>query len=199
MTYLDTSKKLRSDSLFLACLRDGDEDAFNLLMNTYGGALIGHASRIVNSVDSAREVVQEVFLEVWRGREHIEPTWDIVAYLYGLTRRRSMDVARAESAARHREYKWVKEVLEPTWDEADDADEADGNARVRASLWNALTRLSPRCREVFMLVWDRQLSYLEIAQHLGISEPTVRGHMSRAVQHLASELGPGSKDNSFPK
>lgn len=191
MSYPDPSKNLRGDSQFLARLRDGDESAFNLLVRTYGGSLIGHASRIVGSVDSAREVVQDVFLEVWRNREHVQSHWDISAYIYGLTRRRAMNVAAANKSTGQREYLWVTEMTEG--DVLTGSTVADEDACIRTMLWNALLELSPRCREIFMLVWDRQLSYSVIAQQLGISESTVRGHMSRAMQHLAEVLGPGGK------
>lgn len=193
MAYSASSKNLRSDPQLIARLRDGDTNAFNLLVSMFGGVLIGHASRIVGSVDSAREVVQDVFLEVWRTHEHIEPHWDITAYLYGLTRRRAVDVARSEKATSQREYRWVTEVVESSSNEVSDVEE---DARIRASLWNALSELSPRCREVFMLVWDYHLPYAVIAQQLGIAEPTVRGHMSRAMQHLTDILGGETKEDS---
>lgn len=192
MAHSDPSQNIRNKPEFLTRLRDGDEAAFDLLATTYGAPLIGHASRVVGSVESAREVVQDVFLRLWHSREHIDPDWDISAYLYGMTRRLALNVLKSEKAASQREYMWVTESMDTAQSFQAEAEEEDEKARIRTSIWNAMLELSPRCREVFMLVWDRHLPYSVIAQQLGIAEPTVRRHMSRAVQHLADVLGVGT-------
>ncbi len=184
----------RGDSALIARLRDGDESAFDLLVDSYAGGLIRHAARIIGSDDSAREVVQEVFLRLWRTRGEISPDWDVVAYLYGSTRRRAINFVQSEISASQREYRWIQELDHQPGQFTESEDELSSDReQQRAVVWNAARALSPRCREVFLLVWDRRLSYAEISALLGVAEPTVRRHMSRAIQHLAELLGSGDR------
>ncbi len=187
MPHYDSQNDLRGDAAFMGRLRDGDDSAFDILVNTYAGPLIVHASRIIGSVDSAREAVQDVFLKLWNDRAQIEDKWDIGAYLYGLTRKRAIDVVRSDQASQRRQYLWLGEHhIDASLPTFPSDEPADKDAQIRARVWNALGELPPRCREVFMLVWDQQLSYAIIAQRLGIAEPTARRHMSRAIQHLSA-------------
>lgn len=178
------------DQTLITRLRNGDEHAFESLVQSYGGPLIAHAFRIVGDADIGREVVQDVFLSVWLQRDRLQPDWDIRAYLYGLTKQRAIDAIRAERSSSERERRWITQHLaELDGKEGLDSDPEDGD--IRRAVWNALLELTPRCREVFLFVMDHKMEYPEIARSLGLSETTVRRHMSRAVAHLAEIFGPG--------
>jgi RNA polymerase sigma-70 factor (ECF subfamily) len=185
----DAARNLRGDAALLARLRGGDEFAFDTLVRTYAGPLIRHATWIVGSADTAQDVVQEVFLYLWRERSRIEASWDIAAYLYGMTRNRARDIMRSEQSAQVRESQWVREVKEDVGPDLVD-EVAMEAADMRKKVWDALAGVPPRCREIFMLVWDRQLPYREIAHMLGLAEPTIRSQVSRAVKRLVDVLGP---------
>jgi RNA polymerase sigma-70 factor (ECF subfamily) len=161
-----------------------------MLVQTYGSALIRYAAGMVSSVDIAQDVVQDVFLSLWQGRSRIENSWDIAAYLYGSTRQRALKFVRSAQARTQREDRWavqrhVETDMSATIDVS--ANEADD---VRMQVWNALAGVSPRCREVFMLVWDDELPYIEIARRMGLAEPTVRSYVSRALKQLIDVLRP---------
>lgn len=178
------------DAASLIRLRDGEPAAFDALVNSYAGGLITHAAYIVNSVDTAQDIVQEVFFSLWQKRSHIEPTWDIASYLYGVTRRRAINAARSLQSSYERESKWsFQQELESrsTPLVAEGLNDADS---IRAEVWNALSGLTSRCREVFMLMWDHQMTYREIAEYSGLAEQTVRIYASRATRRIAEVLGP---------
>ncbi len=181
---------LTGDQTLIARLRNGDDSAFESLVQTYGGPLIAHAFRIVGDADVGREVVQDVFLSVWLQRDRLQPEWDIRAYLYGLTKQRSIDAIRTERSSSERERRWITQHL-AEFDGSDMPGDDPEEGEVRRAVWNALLELTPRCREVFLLVMDHKMAYPEIARSLGLSETTVRRHMSRAVAHLAEIFGPG--------
>lgn len=176
------------DAALIAAVRDGDPAALETLARTYAESLIRYSARFVDSVDRAREVVQDVFFMLWRDRATLTITRDVGAYLFWRTRNHARHVAQSDRSARARDARW-------TADQHDDsttrrADHATDAADTRAVVWDTLAGVPPRCREVFMLVWDEQLSYAEVATILGISIPTARNQMSRALKHLVAVLGP---------
>lgn len=181
----------------LSRLRNGEDSAFEYILNTYGEALIAYATKIVGSEEPAREVVQDVLLELWRHRSDVQDNWDIAGYIYGLTRRRAIDIVRSNAAADRRQYEWLNENLGLESSISAYEEAAEIEATIRTRVWNALSELSPRCREVFLMVWDRRMTYAMISQTLGIAEPTVRRHMSRAVQHLSEIFATNS--GRFPE
>ena len=69
---------------------------------------------------------------------------------------------------------------------ADQIDHADSAARVR----EALAELPAKCRAAFYLQHGHGMSYLEIAQHLGVSTHMVKKYLSQAILHCRRRLGP---------
>ncbi len=181
---------LCGDAALLARLRDGDEVAFDSLLRAYGDGLLRYATSIIDSPDLAQDVVQDVFLRLWQQRAEVQPEWDIAAYLYGRTRHLSINATQSQRSAASREERWSYQ-LHIEKGSSDRIDEfSDDAASLRAEVWNALAHTAPRCREIFMLIWDRQLRYAEIAHSLGMSERTVRNYASRAMKTLFQVLGP---------
>jgi len=176
------------DAALIAAIRDGDPAALESLARTYGESLIRYSARFVESIDRAREVVQDVFFVLWRDRATLTITRDVAAYLFWRTRNHARHVAHADRSSRARDARWTTDWHDGAASRPSSADSADA-ADVRASVWDALSGVPPRCREVFMLVWDEQLSYAEVATILGISIPTARNQMSRALKHLVAVLG----------
>lgn len=181
---------------FLHRLRDGEDAAYNELVYAYGASLIRYATGILDSVDLAHDVVQDVLLKLWRNRDQIEDSWDIAAYLYGRTRHRAIDIARSSQSAGQRDGQWISQKEIDTGSSGMihvyDSDSTDPD-EIRKIVWDALQGVSSRCREVFMLVWDEHLPYLDIAHRMGLTEPTIRSYMSRALKQLAGVLKPGLK------
>lgn len=186
----NTPVELRKNTEFLKRLHDGDDSAFDQLAQVYTGSLIRYASVIVVSVDIAQDVVQDVLLNLWRNREKIREDWDIGAFLYGQTRHRAINIAQSNNSSTRREARWINERINDV-----DTTSTNGTAifegeEIRELISEALTEVSPRCREVFMLVWAEELPYLEIAHRLGLAEPTIRSYVSRAMAKIIEVLRP---------
>ncbi len=182
-----------TDSALIARLRDSDPSVIDTLVRIYGAVLIQHASRRVGSIDAAYEVVQDVFQRLWSDRATLNITQDIAAYLFWRTRNHALHIAQSARATAQREARWAQEMSVAASADYNTGEIAIESAEMRDRIFSALESVPPRCREIFMLVWDDQLSYLEVAKILGISVLTVRNQMSRAVKHLAQILPPPQK------
>lgn len=161
-----------------------------ILFEQYFEPLCRYAYRFTGSVDEAKDIVQEVFLQVWRDRARVPPTvgQDFDNYLYALTRHRAIDGIRHErSVGRvlHKLTAYFNPVVDP-WEEVDPwALTAD----TLAAIDTAIASLAPQQRRVLQLRWQAHASYAAIAARLGISEKTVAHHLERGVKVLRRTLG----------
>lgn len=186
----DNTADLRKNTEFLKRLHEGDDYAFDQLAQAYTGSLIRYASGIVESVDIAQDVVQDVLLNLWRNRDRIREDWDIVAFLYGQTRHRAINIAKSNNSSRRRDTRWINESVADTDFVATDNSLLPDGDEIREMIHEALNEVSPRCREVFMLVWVEELPYLEISHRLGLAEPTIRSYVSRAMARIIEVIRP---------
>jgi RNA polymerase sigma-70 factor (ECF subfamily) len=182
------------DVALITRLRNGDGTAHDELIRLYGARLIRFAAQTVGSIDRSQDVVQEMFLRMWQNRQTLTVTRDVRAYLFWLTRNRAIHALHADRSAANRDAAWAAVRAADRPASANTGEHALEIAERRTQIWNALSGVPPRCREVFMLVWDEQLTYADVARVLGISVPTVRNQMSRALKRVVEVLGSASQD-----
>ncbi len=171
-------------------MRTGDEAAFETLFRTYAKPLSGFAYSYVGSMAAAQEIVQELFCRIWERRDTLEMPRSVYAYLFSATRNRAINHLRnrrVQNAFLHRTLD--AELRREAHPSAPQEQELDAQALADA-LARALEELPERCREVFTLTRDQQLTYAQVAETLHISPKTVEIHMGRALALLRQKLGP---------
>ena len=188
------------DAELVARIRAGDEPAFEALHASHHDALWRFAHNQVRSAHAAEEIVQEVFLALWRKRATWEITTTIAGWLYGAVRHHALRhqqreravVRLAERAALQTRSDAPAEVAPvamgasaPSAHQLVEARELDD------VVVNALAALPERRRIAMMLRWKHQLSGPEIAAVLGTTPEAVRVLLSRARQELAALLEHG--------
>jgi RNA polymerase sigma-70 factor (ECF subfamily) len=149
-------------------LRAGDRQTFEALFRAYHARLCGFAHSYVHNAAEAEELVQDVFLNLWRTRETLEVHTSVRAYLFRAVRNRVLN----RNARAKLEQRWLEEIDASHEHIADDAptpdlqlEESEAGERLRA----AIAALPPGCQTVLRLRWEGQLSYAEIAETLVIS------------------------------
>ena len=176
--------KVASDGELLAAIATGNLDALGRLFDRYAPELERYLSRIGVPPGDVEDLVQATFLEVVRAAERFDPHYSARGWLFGvavlMVRRHRRSVARAFA----RIAAWspiAREQSPPTPAELFEGDEAT------ARLELALSRLSAKKREVFVLVTLEGLSGEEAASVLGIPVKTVwtRLHHARLELRVA--------------
>jgi RNA polymerase sigma-70 factor (ECF subfamily) len=173
-------------------VRAGDADALAALYATYRPALLAIARGYVDHADDAADVVQEVFVAIWRRRAEFAPAGPVAAYLFVAVRHRAISALRRSRRVR---------PLVARDDDRADADAGalgptafnSGEARVlrpdlERAVEAAIEALPERCRAVYRLHRDAQLSYAEIGAALGIAPATVRVQLIKAWNRVAARL-----------
>lgn len=135
-------------------------------------------------MDTAREVVQESFLQLWEKRETIEPDKPVRSYLYTTVHNRSLNYLRNNN-------KYSAELLEienlnvtSVAETHHSMETSELQARINA----AIEQMPEKCREIFVMNRFENLKYNEIAQIRSLSVKTVEAQMSKALQIMRTHL-----------
>ena len=171
-------------------IRQGDEAAMVSLVRRFQNELIGFFYNQAWDHTVAEELAQDTFVNCFRARERWQPTARVRTYLYRiahnlwidhLRRQRKVVSLDQEDGDGHRMH---DELAAPRQAEAD----TDKGSEIRERVREALERLGPGHRDVFLMANNQGLRYQEIAQVLGIPEGTVKSRMHHAVRQLRHEL-----------
>lgn len=157
----------------------GDEIAFGQLFRQYKNKLYSFIFHLSGSATIAEDVLQDVFLKIWRDRDQLTGIDNFNAYLYRMAQNTAINVLRRQS----REALLLNEMqrLAP---EGVQGDEPLAAKEVRTALQQAINDLPPQQRKVYQLGQEHGLSYEQIAGSLGISTSTVRNHMVQALKAI---------------
>ena len=184
-----------SDIELVRRVGDADGTALSQLYQRFGRSCYSLARRICADKGLAEDVVQEVFLTLWRNSTRFDPSrGSFATWLLTVTHHRAVDAVRKESAIRRRTVAAPEagEDWSPT--PAPGADQA-AIARVAAGqVRAALHRLPVEQRQALALAYFGGHTQREIAVHTGVPLGTVKSRMFTAVQRLRSlltdQLGP---------
>ena len=171
-------------------VRRGDTAALEEMFGAYGGRLCAFAHRWTRSRDTAEEIVQDIFLAIWRNREQ----WTLGAgmlkpYLFRATRNRvTNEMRRARVAERFAEQSVHEDFAGAVGRRAATPEEEMRQAELRRSVSEAVAALPDRAREIFLLNREQGLTYAEIAALLGVTVKTVEYHMARVFVALRAQL-----------
>lgn len=176
-----------TDQEIVSRIGAGDVDAFEALHRRYASPMIRFAYSQLRSAEGAEDVVQEVFLALWRHRERWVLSGTVQAYLFGALRNRIVS-HRRKQLARGGRLQRVGEEAVVALPSASRADDRVVEAELVQAIERAIDGLTPRCREAFLLVRQQHLSYAEAAEVMGVSVKAVEMSMVRALAALRKQL-----------
>ena len=167
-------------------LAAGSEEAFRMLFNAYRNKLYTYIYKLSGSAEAAEDTVHDVFLKLWVQRERLTEIQNLNAYLYRMAHNDAFTVFR----------RMAKETLilaelqkEQGNDERGGGEEKIVQEEVRAFVRQAIDKLTPQQKLVFLLSRQDGLKHDEIAQRLNITKNTVKNHIVEALKFLREEIG----------
>jgi len=169
----------------LQLIGDGDEQAFRQLFQYYSPRLNQFAYSIVKVKEAATEIVDDVFIKLWKQRERVTAISNIRVYLY---------VAVKNSSLNYLSSKAHRQITEPFnhFDIALSRDQAPDekmiSAELQAKITAAIESLPPRCKMIFKLVREDGLRYKDVAEILNLTVNTVDAQMVIAVKRIAEKV-----------
>jgi RNA polymerase sigma-70 factor (ECF subfamily) len=165
-------------------LAASDASALEELFHAMHDALLRYADGLVRDGATARDLVQDAFIRVWKRRAQLDDDLSLKALLYRTVRNLAFNHLRDELTR----TRLLSEGYEPSgW--RDPGPEATAEAHeLQQQLTAWIAALPERQREALMLSRYEGLSHDEIAGVLGIAPRTVNNHLVRALQTLRDHL-----------
>ncbi|MGV3528090.1 MAG: RNA polymerase sigma-70 factor [Flavisolibacter sp.] len=160
----------------------GDQVAFTAFFHKYRSQLFAYAMALTKTTAASEEVVQEVFLKIWAGREKLSAIENPPGYLYRIGKNVGVDYLRKLASGRRAAVQLSTSDNDNTTLESLDVTET------RRLISEAMEQLTTSQREVFRLSRYEGLNYDEIAEKLGISRNTVKNHLVSALKTVRSYL-----------
>lgn len=177
------------------CLKEGDIAAFEYIYKEYYSSLLNYADRLLCNIESARNVVQDVYYKMWENRSSLDIEISVKAYLFASVYHASLNILKHLKYVQNYEQEQLTDFYFSTVVQSPEAEMELWRSDIKEALDQALKLLPERCREVFELSKLSGLKNREIADKLAISEKTVERHMSLALSFLRKELAWLLKDS----
>ena len=167
------------------------EAALSALYDRYGRTVFGVGLKILGDRSLAEELVQEVFLKVWRSSSTFDPSrGGFSTWLFRVTRSCAFDLYR-KRASRVRQVSNGEVHIAAVRDSSDGPEEAVDESWLSWRVSRALEALDQAHREVIELAYFGGLSQREISLRTGVPLGTVKTRTARAFGSLREELVPG--------
>jgi RNA polymerase sigma-70 factor (family 1) len=182
----EASSSSAPDRLWTERIRGGDRGAYEALFRALYPSLCSIVDRRVQSPEIAEELVQDLFARVWERRLHLDPEQSITSYLYRSAKNQALNFLKHRKIANEAVGTVVLSLRPAQFSPEDDL----CHTELATAAQQAIERLPNRCREIFLLSRQGDLTYAEIASLLGLSVKTVETQMSRALRSLRSDLLP---------
>ncbi len=169
----------------LARAREGDVDAFAVIVRAHEAVAMRTAAGIAPSATDAEEAVQDAFVKAYGALDRLRPGAPLAPWLLTIVaneaRNRRRSAGRREQLARRAAVERHGEATSP--------EAAAVSAAEREELRAALARLRHEDREVIGYRYVLDLSEEETARALGVRRGTVKSRLSRALDRLRAEMG----------
>ena len=187
-------------------LRDGelvelvaqkDAGALEALYERYGRPAYSLARRILTEETLAQDVVQEVFLSLWRDARRFDAGRGTVAtYLLSMTHHRAVDVVRREENLRR--WRTSDEGLELEADPKVRVEDEVLTSERRAEVRAALGELPAAQREALLLAYFGGYTQREVAALVGVPLGTVKTRMAAGMRKMKAALRDAGHEEQQP-
>ena len=173
-----------TDKVLLDRLSGGDEGALNDIYLLYWEGLFLSAFNVLKDKAACEDILQDLFLQLWQKRDRIQINSSLSAYLYTAVRYNVFRHIRT-GKVRNELFMHIDERIEGlVTEQMMVTEERELNQKVA----QAVAALPEKCREVYILSREEELSHKEIASKLNISTKTVENQITIALKRVRSSL-----------
>jgi RNA polymerase sigma-70 factor (ECF subfamily) len=176
------------ETALLANARNGDEVAFQTLLDAHYGRVYGLACRTVRDPDEAAEIAQDVFWAAWRNLNTFRGDARFSTWLYRITYRRCLQSIEVRQNRIEAARQFATMQLERFANEWGEMQVNLAEQEWRQAVRDQIGMLPQKYQQVLFLRHFQDLSYEEIAQQLTIPISSVKTHLFRARALLRDRL-----------
>lgn len=168
----------------LSAFKNGDDNAFSELYRLYWEKLFRHALTMTSCEDMAKDIVQEVFIELWDRLREQDINVSLRSYLFIMIRNRTLNLmARGKVQMKYLES--LGDYLEKG---ENCTDHLLRERQLREQINKQVASLPDKMRIIFEMSRNDLMTYKEIAEQLSLSDKTVKKQVSNALKILRVKL-----------
>lgn len=171
-----------------------EENDFNYIVKAFLKPLYNFVSRLVGRGEEAEDVVQEIFVKIWKNLPKFEgeispenrafKTW-----VFKIARNASIDYLRKKKAIKFSDLDGENESFESSIEDLEPLpDEVFSRKEIKKELEEAMSRIRPDFREIVILHYQEEMTFEEIGSVLGRPMNTVKSQYRRALEAMRKEL-----------
>jgi RNA polymerase sigma-70 factor (ECF subfamily) len=169
----------------LSSLKNGEVNSFEIIYDRFANRLYQYTFRRVRNREVTEEIVQEIFVSLWKKRETLEITLSLDAWLFGAAKFSILTYIRSERVRRRylaHFTQFARQYFDNSSEELMDLKDLHENIE------NTISQLPEKCRTVFRLSRMEHEPIPRIAERMNISQRTVENYLSQALKHLRTSL-----------
>ncbi|MCD8182580.1 MAG: RNA polymerase sigma-70 factor [Bacteroides sp.] len=175
-----------NELILLTKIREGDIKAFEEVFRRYYSSLCWYAAGITGTMESAEEIVEELFYVLWKNRERLQIFQSVKSYLYRSVRNEAVQYCE------HREvrerYRNSVQAAGQEQGETSDPHRQLEYKELQTLIRHTLDKLPDRRRRIFKMHRMQGMKYTEIALSLSLSVKTVEAEMTKVLRTLRNEI-----------
>jgi RNA polymerase sigma-70 factor (ECF subfamily) len=184
---------VQDEQVLIDRISSGDSTAFQEFVDRYKKKIYYIAYDITGDHNDAEDVSQEVFIKVFRSLKTFRRNAKISSWLYQISVNASIDLLRKKSSKPEKsmddiERADIQESLPGSGTRAQNPERSAEDFLMQKHISQALQKVSPKERSVFVMRHYNELKIREIAEILKISQGTVKALFYRATRKLRKEL-----------
>jgi RNA polymerase sigma-70 factor (ECF subfamily) len=176
-----------TDKSLLFKLREGNHVAFRSLFQAYYQRLFLFACKFVDE-DTAKDLVQNCFLELWNNRKKVEIESSFSAYIFTVVKNRCYKYLKEESKKSEKHNNYRLKLKEEELNFFIHSEKSILEFEVKERIQKVVEQLPPKCSEVFNESRFNGLSNKDIAEKYSISLKAVEKHISKALKLFRDEF-----------
>ena len=176
--------KNSTDKELLDAIKDNDHAAFEVLFNRYWEYLFSVVYRRLNNREDAQDIVQDIFIYIWKSRASLSVKTGLEPYLFSAAKNQLYSLYRRDKLRLARETELQYRTGTPS-----QTDQLVLFKEVDRLVTDELERMPVNVRRCFTLSREEGKSIREIAAELMLSEKTVKNNISDALKRLRLHLG----------
>lgn len=172
------------DKYLIAELKRKNKTVFDFVFNYYYSGLCAFARKWVNDHETAEDLVQDFFFNLWINGYGLEISSSLKSYLFTSVKNKALNhlkhIKIKEGYVKFAMDEANRQIDSPNWEFAE--------PELTELIENGIQKLPPRCREIFILSRFQGKDNKSISNLLGISKRTVELQISNALKILRTEL-----------
>ena len=174
----------KQDKELVALLKEGSHQAFEELYVRYKDRLMYFCKQIMKDKNSAYDIVHDVFLQILKTHEFLNPELSFWGYLQTLAQNRILNEFKRFDV----HSRFAQHIIMNGKDSNNQTENQIIDEDYTILFNNLIESLSPRQKEIFQMSRIQGLTYKEIAEQMQISVETVREHVSLALKKIKKLL-----------